>query len=170
MRRARINEATHITDTTYKAGSPVGEGRRAPAPPRLPKRRARSRRGGRHRRGSARTRRKLLRRLRRLLRPPVAMRLHVGRSDEGDPADDLARGRPQCHHGDAHFIKLSSARPCAGHRSALRLMGVREGERPPPTRPFNPRVVKRLCLIKSVLFSKLSSSSVSYEVTSGRPA
>ena len=37
----------------------------------------------------------VLRRLRRLLRPPVAMRLHVGRSDEGDPADDLARGRPQ---------------------------------------------------------------------------
>ena len=35
----------------------------------------------------------VLRRLRRLLRPPVAMRLHVGRSDEGDPADDLARGR-----------------------------------------------------------------------------
>jgi hypothetical protein len=28
----------------------------------------------------------VLRRLRRLLRPPVAMRLHVGRSDEGDPA------------------------------------------------------------------------------------
>ena len=33
----------------------------------------------------------VLRRLRRLLRPPVAMRLHVGRSDEGDPADDLTR-------------------------------------------------------------------------------
>ena len=32
----------------------------------------------------------VLRRLRRLLRPPVAMRLHVGRSDEGDPADDLS--------------------------------------------------------------------------------
>ena len=32
LRRARIyNEATNITDTTYKAGSPVGEGRRVPA-------------------------------------------------------------------------------------------------------------------------------------------
>ena len=41
----------------------------------------------------------VLRRLRRLLRPPVAMRLHVGRSDEGDPADDLTRGRPVNSNG-----------------------------------------------------------------------
>ena len=54
----------------------------------------------------------LLRRLRRLLRPPVAMRLHVGRSDEGDPADDLTRGRPQCHHGDAlHDARLRPRPP-----------------------------------------------------------
>ena len=54
----------------------------------------------------------VLRRLRRLLRPPVAMRLHVGRSDEGDPADDLTRGRPQCHHGDAlHDARLRPRPP-----------------------------------------------------------
>ena len=72
------NEATHITDTrpvtTYKAGSPVGARRRPRAGLSLPKRCARSRRGGRRCRGSARTRRtsckRTLRRLRRLLRPP----------------------------------------------------------------------------------------------------
>ena len=54
----------------------------------------------------------VLRRLRRLLRPPVAMRLHVGRSDEGDPADDLTRDRPQCHHGDAlHDARLRPRPP-----------------------------------------------------------
>ena len=31
-----FNEVTNITDTTYKAGSLVGEGRRAPALPRRP--------------------------------------------------------------------------------------------------------------------------------------
>jgi hypothetical protein len=40
------------------------------------------------------------------------MRLHVGRPDEGDPANDLARGRPQCHHGDAlHDARLRPRPP-----------------------------------------------------------
>ena len=65
----------------------------------------------------------VLRRLRRLLRPPVAMRLHVGRSDEGDPADDLARGFSQCHHGDAlHDARLRPRPPAqSNHRWASRV-------------------------------------------------